>query len=100
MSRRILACLLMVVVVFMGSSFAAAGSSVQEDGRSVWAAGGVVTAAAGNHGRAAAYGYRGGKVVWNNRRSLGARIVRPPAPVSNRMKAAAMPGPPSPTTRV
>uniref|UniRef100_A0A804QZL2 Uncharacterized protein n=1 Tax=Zea mays TaxID=4577 RepID=A0A804QZL2_MAIZE len=75
--------------------------SVQEDGRSVWAAaGGVVTAAAGNHGRAAAYGYRGGKVVWNNRRSLGARIVRPPAPVSNRMKAAAMPGPPSPTTRV
>lgn len=91
----------MVVVVFVGSSFAAAGSSFQEDGRSVWAAaGGVVTAAAGNHGRAAAYGYRGGKVVWNNRRSLGARIVRPPAPVSNRMKAAAMPGPPSPTTRV
>ena len=91
MSRRILAWLLMVVV-FVGS-FAVPVRSSQEDGRSVWAAGGGVVTA-GNDDWAYG-GYRGGK-IWN-RRSLGARATMPPAPVSNKKKAAAMPTPPSPT---
>ncbi|KAG0513134.1 hypothetical protein BDA96_10G075300 [Sorghum bicolor] len=91
MGRRVLAWLFMVVV-FVGSFAAPVYSSSQDDGRSVWAAGaGVVTA--GNDGKV--YGYRGGK-IWN-RRSLGTRLKLPPAPVSNKKKAAAMPGPPSPT---
>jgi hypothetical protein len=81
-----------MVVVFVGSS-AAPLCSAQEDGRSVWAAGGgVVTTAGNDDGRA--YGYHGGN-IWN-RRSLGARPKLPPAPVSNKKKAAAMPAPPSP----
>ncbi|CAD6337449.1 unnamed protein product [Miscanthus lutarioriparius] len=93
MSRRILAWLLMVVV-FVGS-FAVPVRSSQEDGRSVWAAAAFVTAGSDDD---RAYGrYRGGK-IWN-RRSLGAAKPKlPPAPVSNRMKAAAMPGPPSSPT--
>jgi hypothetical protein len=78
-----------MVVVFV-SSFAAPLCSAQEDEGTVWAAGSVVTA--GNGGKV--YGYRGGK-IWN-RRSLGARPKLPPAPVSNRKKAAAKPAPPSP----
>ena len=94
MSRRILAWLLMVVV-FVGS-FAVPVRSSQEDGRSVWAAAAVVTA--GSDDDRAYGGYRGGK-IWN-RRSLGARATLPPAPVSNKKKAATMPAPPSPPTRM
>jgi hypothetical protein len=83
-----------MVVVFVGS-FAAPVHSSQEDGRSVWAATGVVTV--GNDGKV--YGYRARKMIWN-RRSLGARPKLPPAPVTNKKKAAAMPGPPSPPTRM
>ncbi|CAD6340039.1 unnamed protein product [Miscanthus lutarioriparius] len=93
MSRRILAWLLMVVV-FVGS-FAVPVRSSQEDGRSVWAAGGGVVTA-GNDDWAYG-GYRGGK-IWN-RRSLGATKSKlPPPPLPNKMKAAAMPGPPSSPT--
>ncbi|CAD6340038.1 unnamed protein product [Miscanthus lutarioriparius] len=94
MSRRILAWLFMVVV-FVGSFATPLCCSPQEDGRSVWVGAGVVTA--GSDGRA--YGYRGGKMIWN-RRSLGARATLPPAPVSNKKKAATMPAPPSPPTRM
>jgi len=82
-----------MVVVFVGSFAAPVRSSQDEDGRSVWAAGGGVVTAGNDDDRA--YGYRGGK-IWN-RRSLGARATLPPAPVSNKKKAAAMPTPPSPT---
>ena len=95
MSRRILAWLFMVVV-FVGSFAAPVRSSQDEDGRSVWAAGGGVVTAGNDDDRA--YGYRGGK-IWN-RRSLGARATLPPAPVSNKKKAATMPAPPSPPTRM
>ncbi|CAL5046390.1 unnamed protein product [Urochloa decumbens] len=93
MSRRVLAWFF--TVVFLLGSFAAPVHSSRGGGRRAWAAaatGGV--AAAGN------YGVRdGGKKIWN-RRSLGTRTTQPPAPVSNKMRAAAMPAPPSPTTRV
>ena len=93
MSRRILAWLLMVVV-FVGS-FAVPVRSSQEDGRSVWAAAAVVTA--GSDDDRAYGGYRGGK-IWN-RRSLGAAKPKlPPPPMPNKMKSAAMPGPPSSPT--
>ncbi|CAD6340040.1 unnamed protein product [Miscanthus lutarioriparius] len=96
MSRRILAWLFMVVV-FVGSFAAPVRSSQDEDGRSVWAAAGGVVTAGNDDDRA--YGYRGTK-IWN-RRSLGAKPKLPPASVSNRMKATAMPRPPpSTTTRV
>ena len=94
MSRRILAWLFMVVV-FVGSFAAPVRSSQDEDGRSVWAAGGGVVTAGNDDDRA--YGYRGGK-IWN-RRSLGAtKSMLPSPPVPNKMKAAAMPGPPSSPT--
>ncbi|CAL5037149.1 unnamed protein product [Urochloa decumbens] len=92
MSRRVLAWFFMVV--FLVGSFATPVRSSRGDGRSAWAAGAAGTATAGN------YGVRdGGKKIWN-RRSLGTRTTQPPAPVSNKMRAAAMPAPPSPTTRV
>ena len=101
MSRRILAWLFMAM--FVVGSFAAPARSSQEDGngRSVWAAGaaGVETAGNDDDGRAA-YGYRGGRKVNWNRRSLGTRSTLPPAPVSNKMKAAAMPGPPPPPKKM
>ncbi|KAJ1258284.1 hypothetical protein BS78_10G063600 [Paspalum vaginatum] len=95
MSRRILAWLLVVVVFFVAGSFAAPvrSSSSHGDGRIVRAA-----AAAAAGAMSAGMGmdaYRGRK-VWN-RRSLGARKTLPPAPRSNKMRAAAMPAPPSPT---
>ncbi|KAG2604584.1 hypothetical protein PVAP13_4NG101156 [Panicum virgatum] len=93
MSRRVLAWLFLVVVLV--GSFAPVRCSSRGGGRSVWAAAGGV-AAAGNDDDGYAYG--GGKSVWN-RRALGARKTQPPAPVSNKMRAAAMPTPPSPTTR-
>ena len=93
MSRRILAWLLMVVV-FVGSFAAPVRSSQDEDGRSVWAAGGGVVTAGNDDDRA--YGYRGTKI--RNRRSLGSKPKLPPPPLPNKMKAAAMPGPPSSPT--
>ncbi|CAN6190481.1 unnamed protein product [Urochloa humidicola] len=96
-SGRVLTWLFMVV--FLLGCFAAPVRSSRGGGRrSVWAAAtGVATA--GNEGRAD-HAYDGeGKRVWN-RRSLGTRTMQPPAPVSNKMRAAAMPAPPSPTTRV
>ncbi|CAN6179081.1 unnamed protein product [Urochloa humidicola] len=95
MSRRVIALLFMVV--FLLGSFAVPVRSSREGGRrSVWAAAtGDVTA--GNEGWGN-HAYGEGKRVWN-RRSLGTRTTQPPAPVSNKMKAAAMPAPPSPTTR-
>jgi len=84
-----------MVVVFVGSFAAPVRSSQDEDGRSVWAAGGGVVTAGNDDDRA--YGYRGGK-IWN-RRSLGAtKSMLPSPPVPNKMKAAAMPGPPSSPT--
>ncbi|CAN6164867.1 unnamed protein product [Urochloa humidicola] len=97
MSRRVIALLFMAV--FLLGSFAVPVRSSREGGRrSVWAAAtGDVTA--GNEGRGD-HAYGEGKRVWKrNRRSLGTRTTQPPAPVSNKMRAAAMPAPPSPTTR-
>ncbi|PAN25482.1 hypothetical protein GQ55_4G317300 [Panicum hallii var. hallii] len=92
MIRRVLAWFFLVVVL-VGSFAAPVRSSSRGGGRSVWGAGGGVATAGNDDG----YAHGGGKRVWN-RRSLGMRTTQPPAPVSNKMRAAAMPAPPSPTT--
>ncbi|KAF8733003.1 hypothetical protein HU200_015360 [Digitaria exilis] len=93
MSRRVLTWLFLVV--FLVGSFAAPVRSSREGGRSVWAAGDATTAS--NDGMTGHGACRGVKKIWN-RRSLGTRKTQPPPPVSNKMRSAAMPAPPSPTT--
>jgi len=95
MSRRVLAWLFLAL--FLVGSLAAPVRSSSRGGRNVWGAAdaaGVATAGNDDNG----YEYDGGKRIWN-RRSLGRATTKlPPAPVSNKMRAAAMPAPPSPTT--
>jgi hypothetical protein len=97
MDRTVLAWFLLVV--FLVGSFAAPVCSSRVGGRSVWAAAGDATLGNDDGSRASYYAaaYRGGKKIWNMR-SLGTRTTRLSPPTSNKMRAAAVPAPPSPPT--